>query len=126
MITRIKNILTYCDSEPLETILGFTWLVFFPIVSYINDGLHLLIQGSSIILGIAIINAVCYFSLEVRKNISFIMFIFSCIIAVNSFFHFDLSKQPSQLIWSLLAIMALINLNNITKHYYNILGNGTY
>ena len=41
MISRLKRILTYYDSEPTEITQGIIWLIFFPIIYTVEHGLNL-------------------------------------------------------------------------------------
>lgn len=62
MLTKIKNILTYYDSEPTEIMQGIIWFILFPVIYTAEHGLNLFLVILSIMIGFAGIYSVCYHS----------------------------------------------------------------
>lgn len=119
MISRLKSIFIYYDSEPMEILQGVIWLFIYPILHIAEHGLDLLVVPS-ILIGIAIIKAVCCLSLFYRKNVALAAFLFSVVVVTMSFMYNDLPYGIMHWMWVLISINAIINLNIITNRFYRI------
>lgn len=120
-IKKLSNILTYCDSEPIEVLLGLTWLFVFPIICTIQIGFEWLIIFPSIILGYVIIKGVVDYEIRIRKALAYAGFLFSLLISGTFLFNHNILDYPTQVMWLLISLLALFNLVNISKRYYRIL-----
>ena len=121
MLSRIKRILTYYDSEPTEIMQGIIWFLLFPVVYTIEHGFSLVLIIISICIGFSSLWSPCYGSLETRKNISFSVFCFSLIVVTTYFIKKDLPNCPTHWGWVVIAFSAFFNLKRITNHYYTSL-----
>ncbi len=123
MFSKIKNILTYYDSEPTEITQAFIWLVLFPIIYTAEFGLNILLVLVSISLGLSGLYSTCYHSLKTRKQIALAAFVFSTVVctmyAINGSF-----ECPTQWGWIIVSISALFNTMRVCNHYYKELYNG--
>ena len=80
MKSKILNIFSYYDTEPMEIIIGIIWFIMLPIIWCFEFYCNLFIIIPSILLGIAMIKATCSHSIKVRKTLSYGSFIFSIFI----------------------------------------------
>jgi hypothetical protein len=119
MISRLKRILTYYDSEPTEITQGIIWLVFFPIIYTVEHGLNLFLVCLSIVIGYCTLHSVAYLSLSIRKTMAFAVFLFSIVTVIMYFFVYKQYSCPTHWGWLLISFSAFFNLRRITNHYYN-------
>lgn len=123
MLTKIKNILTYYDSEPTEIMQGIIWFILFPIIYTAEHGLNLFLVILSIMIGFAGIYSVCYHSLKTRKSIAFSTFLFSAIVVVM-YIKKGTFICPTHWGWLVIWFSAFSNLKRISNRYYTSLQNG--
>ena len=123
MLTKIKNILTYYDSEPTEIMQGIIWFILFPIIYTAEHGLNLFLVILSIMIGFAGIYSVCYHSLKTRKSIAFSTFLFSAIVVVM-YIKKGTFSCPTHWGWLVIWFSAFSNLKRISNRYYTSLQNG--
>jgi len=116
MFTKLKNILTYYDSEPTEITHGAIWLLGFPIIYTLEHGFNPIVI-LSIIIGFCSLYAVANMDLRTRKAIAAAVFLFS-IVSVCLFFSHGDWKCPSHWGWVLISLSAFFNLQRITNHFY--------
>ena len=119
MISRLKRILTYYDSEPTEITQGIIWLVFFPIIYTVEHGLNLFLVCLSIVIGYCTLHSVAYLSLSIRKTMAFAVFLFSIVTVIMYLFVYKQYTCPTHWGWLLISFSAFFNLRRITNHYYN-------
>lgn len=121
MLSKIKDILTYYDSEPTEITQGIIWLILFPIIYTTEHGFNIYLLISSVIIGFTGIYSVCYHSLKTRKTIALGTFLFSIVVCVM---YLVVNKDytcPTHWGWALVTLSALFNLKRICNHYYQSL-----
>jgi len=123
MLSKIKNILTYYDSEPTEIMQGIIWLIIFPVIYTAEHNLNIFLLIPSTLIGFAGIYSVCYHSLKTRKTIALATFLFSVIVVTMYIIKGDYTC-PTHWGWGLVSISALFNLKRICNHYYRSIGNG--
>ena len=123
MLSKIRNILTYYDSEPTEITQGVIWLILFPAIYTVEHGFNPWLFFISIIIGFPGIYSVCYHSLQTRKTLALGTFLFSTVVCVMFLIHKDY-KCPSHWGWLIVSLSALFNLKRICNHYYNKMSNG--
>lgn len=123
MLTKIKNILTYYDSEPTEIMQGIIWFILFPVIYTAEHGLNLFLVILSIMIGFAGIYSVCYHSLKTRKSIAFSTFLFSAIVVVM-YIKKGTFSCPTHWGWLVIWFSAFSNLKRISNRYYTSLQNG--
>lgn len=123
MLTKIKNILTYYDSEPTEIMQGIIWFILFPVIYTAEHGLNLFLVILSIMIGFAGIYSVCYHSLKTRKSIAFSTFLFSAIVVVM-YIKKGTFICPTHWGWLVIWFSAFSNLKRISNRYYTSLQNG--
>lgn len=123
MLSKIRNILTYYDSEPTEITQGIIWLIFFPIVYTAEHGLNLTLVILSILIGFTTIYSVCYHSLKTRKTLALGVFLFSIVVVVMYYIK-GTFVCPTHWGWIVISFSAFFNLKRICNHYYNKLNNG--
>ena len=117
MKSRILNIFSYYDTEPMEIFIGIIWLIMLPIIWCLEFSCNLFIITPSILLGIAIIKATCSHSIKVRKTLSYGSFIFS-IFVILAFVFRGAMDNPSHWLWFLPSIISFLNLTAMTSKYY--------
>lgn len=115
MVTKIINILTYHDSEPVEIILGLFLFLLFPTVWILEHGFQTALFLPAIIVGFATLKAVCDYNLQIRRNIAYISFMLSIVIVISSFTKESILECPAHLLWIVNLGMAFFNLRNLTK-----------
>jgi formate hydrogenlyase subunit 3/multisubunit Na+/H+ antiporter MnhD subunit len=123
MLSKIKNILTYYDSEPTEIMQGVVWLIIFPVIYTIEHGLNLFLIIPSILIGFCSIYSVCYHSLKTRKTIALAVLLFS-IVSVTMYIIKGDYVCPTHWVWGLISFSAFFNSKRICNHYYRSIGNG--
>ncbi|BCV02322.1 MAG: hypothetical protein CM15mV51_1440 [uncultured marine virus] len=79
MLSRIKRILTYYDSEPTEIMQGIIWFLLFPVVYTIEHGFSLVLVIISICIGFSSLWSPCYDQYKLEKYF-FSVFCFSLIV----------------------------------------------
>tara|TARA_R110001599_G_scaffold140731_1_gene320920 strand:+ start:867 stop:1235 length:369 start_codon:yes stop_codon:yes gene_type:complete len=117
MLSKIKNILTYYDSEPTEITQGIIWLIFFPVVYSAEHGLNLWLVIISMIIGFTTIYSVCYHPLKTRKTLSLGVFLFSLVVVVMYYIKGNY-VCPTHWGWIVISLSAFFNLKRICNHYY--------
>lgn len=117
MKSRIVNIFSYYDTEPMEILIGLTWFILFPIIWYFEFSSSLFIIVPSILLGIAMIKATCSHSIKVRKTLSYGSFIFS-IFVILEFIYRGTLHNPTHWLWFLPSIISFLNLTSMTSKFY--------
>ncbi len=118
MLTRIKKILTYYDSEPTEIMQGIIWFILFPVVFTIEHGCNIVLLVLSILVGFSSIFCACYKSVHIRKIIAQSVFSFSLIVVTIYFLNKDLPACPTHWGWVVVSLSAFFNLKRLTNHYY--------
>lgn len=118
MLSRIKRILTYYDSEPTEIMQGIIWFLLFPVVYTIEHGFSLILVLISLCVGFSSLWSACYAKLQMRKNIALSVFSFSLIVVTTYFIKKDLPSCPTHWGWVVISFSAFFNLKRITNHYY--------
>ena len=116
MLSNLKNILTYYDSEPTEITHGVIWMIFFPIIYTLEHGFNPIIFLSFII-GFCTLYAVAYMTIRIRKAVATAVFLFSVVSLILFFSHGDW-RCPTHWGWLILVLSAFYNLKRITNHYY--------
>lgn len=119
MLSKLKGIFIYYDSEPMEILQGVIWLFIFPTLHIVEHGINLFLIIPSILIGIAIIKAVCCLPLFYRKNVALAAFLFSVVAVTTSFLYQDLPYNTMHWMWVLISVNAIVNLNIIANRYYN-------
>jgi hypothetical protein len=117
MKTRILNIFSYYDTEPMEIFIGLIWLIAFPIIWCFEFSCNLFIIIPSILLGLAMIKATCNHTIKVRKTLSYGSFIFSIFIVLAFLFR-GVMDNPTHWLWFLPSIISFLNLTTMTSKYY--------
>jgi hypothetical protein len=117
MFFKIKEIITYYDSEPTEVTQSFIWLVVYPILYTSEHGFNILLVLFSVALGLSSLYSTCYHNLKTRKIMALGVFLFSVIASTMYFIHGGY-KCPTSWLWVLISISALFNLRRICNHYY--------
>jgi len=117
MKSRILNIFSYYDTEPMEIIIGIIWFIMLPIIWCFEFSCNLFIIIPSILLGIAMIKATCSHPIKVRKTLSYASFIFSIFIILSFVFR-GAMNNPSHWLWFLPSIISFLNLTSMTSKYY--------
>lgn len=117
MLSKIKNILTYYDSEPSEIMHGIIWLIIFPIVYSIEHGVNIFLLLLSISIGFSSIYSACYLSLKIRKAAARSVFLLSVVVATMYGIKGDYIC-PTHWGWGLISFSAFFNLKRICNHYY--------
>ena len=80
MLSRLRTILTYYDSEPTEITQGFVWLIFFPIIHTLDCDFNVWLIIPSMLLGLASIKGACSHTVKVRKTLGLGVFLFSVVV----------------------------------------------
>ena len=117
MKTRILNIFSYYDTEPMEIIIGLIWLIMLPVIWYFEFSCNLFIIIPSILLGLAMIKATCSHPIQVRKTLAYGSFIFSIFIILAFVFR-GVMHNPTHWLWFLPSIISFLNLTAMTSKYY--------
>lgn len=117
MLKKLRDILNYYDSEPIEILLGIIWLVFFPVICFYQLGIQIIFTIISILLGSAMLKASCSGSLSTRKTLSYGSFLFSILVIVLLFLNNSI-LYSSNLLWLFPVLMSFINLSAVTSQYY--------
>lgn len=117
MKSRILNIFSYYDTEPMEIFIGIIWLIILPIIWYFEFSCNLFIIIPSILLGLTIIKATCSHPIKVRKTLSYGSFIFSIFVLLAFAFRGAL-YNPTHWLWFLPSIISFLNLTAMTSKYY--------
>ena len=110
--------LDYLDTELSEITLGFTWLLFFPVILILEKGFNPFLIIPSILIGLA--TSICALSscIKHRKTMAYACFIMS-IIAASMFILTDFNKaHASHLLWVGVSVLALFNLKRLTNRFY--------
>jgi hypothetical protein len=118
MVSRLKTILTYYDSEPTEVTQGFIWMLFYPIIHTVECGLNLWLIIPSFLIGLASIKAACSHPVAVRKTIGLGVFLFSVVVVTYYFLCGQLPSDATHWGWVLISVSAFFNLRRLTNHYY--------
>lgn len=117
MKSRILNIFSYYDTEPMEIFIGIIWLIILPIIWCFEFSCNLFIIIPSILLGLTIIKATCSHPIKVRKTLSYGSFIFSIFVLLAFAFRGAL-YNPTHWLWFLPSIISFLNLTAMTSKYY--------
>jgi hypothetical protein len=118
MFQRLKEIMTYYDSEPMEIMHGIVWFIFFPLIHSFEFGINLLLIIPSVLIGIASIKSACVHSLSIRKIIGLAGFLFSIAVITYYILSGKLPKDPTHWMWLLIVISSFFNLVRLTNQYY--------
>ena len=117
MLAKLRNILTYYDSEPTEITQAVIWFLFFPVIYTLEHGLNLFLVIVSVVIGFCTLRAVCSANLRVRKTLAYATFLFSVVAVVVFFSHGDW-RCPTHWGWVLISLSAFFSLKRITNHFY--------
>ena len=117
MKSRILNIFSYYDTEPMEIIIGIIWLIILPVIWCFEFSCNLFIIIPSILLGLAMIKATCSHPIKVRKTLSYGSLIFS-IFVILAFVFRGTMLNPTHWLWFLPGIISFLNLAAMTSKYY--------
>ena len=117
MKSRILNIFSYYDTEPMEILIGIIWLIILPVIWCFEFSCNLFIIIPSILLGLAMIKATCSHPIKVRKTLSYGSFIFS-IFVILAFVFRGAMVNPTHWLWFSPAIISFLNLAAMTSKYY--------
>ena len=124
MLSRLRTILTYYDSEPTEITQGFVWLIFFPIIHTLDCDFNVWLIIPSMLLGLASIKGACSHTVKVRKTLGLGVFLFSVVVVTYYFLIGKLPNDATHWGWVLISVSAFFNLRRLTNHYYLKYGNG--
>lgn len=119
MKSRIRNIFSYYDTEPMEILIGIIWLIILPIIWCFEFSCNLFIIIPSILLGLAMIKATCSHPIKVRKTLAYGSFIFS-IFVILAFGFNGAMVNPTHWLWFLPSFISFLNLTAMTSKYYRI------
>jgi len=125
MLSRLRTILTYYDSEPTEVTQGVIWLLFFPIIHTLDYSFNLWLIVPSIMIGFASIKGACSHTVGVRKTLGLAVFLFSIVVVTYYFLIGKLPNDATHWGWLLVSISAFFNLRRLTNHYYLKYENGS-
>lgn len=125
MLSRLRTILTYYDSEPTEVTQGVIWLLFFPIIHTLDYSFNLWLIIPSMLIGFASIKGACSHTVGVRKTLGLGVFLFSIVVVTYYFLIGKLPNDATHWGWLLVSISAFFNLRRLTNHYYLKYGNGS-
>ena len=117
MKSRILNIFSYYDTEPMEILIGIIWFILLPVIWCFEFSCNLFMIIPSILLGISMIKATCSHPIQVRKTLSYGSFIFS-IFVVLAFAFRGAMNNPTHWLWFLPSIISFLNLTAMTSQYY--------
>lgn len=117
MKSRILNIFSYYDTEPIEIIIGLIWFIMLPIIWCFEFSCDLFIILPSLLLGLAMIKATCSHTIKVRKSLAYGSFIFS-IFVILAFLFKGALRNPTHWLWFLPSIISFLNLTAMTSKYY--------
>lgn len=117
MKSRILNIFSYYDTEPMEILVGIIWFIILPVIWCFEFSCNLFIIIPSMILGLAMIKATCSHPIKVRKTLSYGSFIFS-IFVILAFVFRGAMVNPTHWLWFSPAIISFLNLAAMTSKYY--------
>jgi hypothetical protein len=117
MKSRILNIFSYYDTEPMEILIGIIWLIMLPFIWFFEFSFNFFIIIPSVLLGIAMIKATCSYPIKVRKTLSYGSFIFSIFVILTFAFR-GAMNNPSHWLWFLPSIISFLNLTTMTSKYY--------
>ncbi len=119
MKSKILNIFSYYDTEPMEILIGIIWLIIFPIIWVFEYSFNLYIIIPSFLLGLSIMKATCSHTIKVRKTLAYGSFIFSIFVILLFLFSGSLIN-PTHWLWTLPAFISLLNLTAMTSKFYRI------
>lgn len=117
MKSRILNIFSYYDTEPMEILIGIIWLIILPVIWCFEFSCNLFIIIPSILLGLAMIKATCSHPIKVRKTLAYGSFIFS-IFVILAFVFRGVMHNPTHWLWFSPALISFLNLTAMTSKYY--------
>jgi|TARA_R110000744_G_scaffold181632_1_gene300781 hypothetical protein len=117
MLRKLRVILKYYDSEPMEILLGIVWLLFFPAIWTSQFGFQTMLITISLLLGISLIKGTCIESLRARKTLAYGSFLFSIVIIVLLFLNKGILNSGNWF-WLMPVLMSTINLMTVTSQYY--------
>ena len=117
MKSRILNIFSYYDTEPMEILIGIIWLIILPVIWCFEFSCNLFIIIPSILLGLAMIKATCSHPIKVRKTLSYGSFIFSIFVILAVVLRGTM-LNPTHWLWFLPGIISFLNLAAMTSKYY--------
>ena len=119
MLKRLRDIMTYYDSEPTEVLQGLIWLIFFPIVIMSElSGLLLYLVAPSIIIGFVSILGVAKSCIKTRLYSSYAYGIFSVIAAYVFISNGGLKVHATNLGWIVICISAVSNIRRVRQKYF--------
>jgi hypothetical protein len=117
MKSRILNIFSYYDTEPMEILIGLIWFIMFPMIWCFEFSCNLFVIIPSFLLGLAMIKAACSHTIKVRKTLTYGSFIFSIFVILGFVFKGSL-ENPSHWLWFLPSFISFLNLTAMTSKYY--------
>ena len=119
MLRRIRDIMTYYDSEPTEVLQGLIWLVFFPIVLMSEmDGMIDFLIAPSMVIGLMSILGAAKSCIKTRLYSSYAYGIFSIIAAYVFISNGGLKAHATNLGWIVICISAISNIRRVRQKYF--------
>lgn len=111
---KLREIFMYYDSEPIELLQSFLWLFLITPISIIESGFSLLIHLPMVSLAVIQLYVVLNSSLNVRKIVSFVMFLVTIAITTNYFFHETFYLSVSFFVFLFNVFFTFFNLKRLT------------
>ena len=113
-LSRLRAIFLYYDSEPMEILQGFIWLLLFIPITIIVHGFNWLTHPIALFIGLAQIYCVLNCTLNKRKIVSFIVFLWTLAISISYFISGTMIKEPAHLVFAFVSLFAFFNLKRLT------------
>lgn len=118
IIRRLREILTYYDSEPTEVLQGLIWLAFFPIVLLSErSGPVTYLVAPSMVIGWLAIYGAAKSCIKTRLYTSFAYGIFSIVAAYVFISNGGLKVHATNWGWVVICISAISNIKRVRQKY---------
>lgn len=119
MLKRVRDIMTYYDSEPTEVLQGLIWLVFFPIVLMSEmDGMIDFLIAPSMVIGFMSILGATKSCIKTRLYSSYAYGTFSLIAAYVFISNGGLEAHATNWGWVVICISAISNIRRVRQKYF--------
>lgn len=112
--SRLRAIFLYYDSEPMEVLQGIIWILLFIPITLIEQGFNWLMHPLGFFVGLLQIYCVLNCSLNKRKLVSLIVFLWSLVVTISYLLDGAMIKQPAHLVFAFVSIYAFFNLKRLT------------